>query len=111
MSTVKFRKRTVATLLVSILGLSACVVVPAHPYEGGGAYVSIAPPAPQVEVYGAAPGPGFFWVGGYWNWVGGRYAWVGGHWEHHRAGYNWVAHRWVHEGGGWRMEPGHWARR
>ncbi len=110
MPAVKFRKLTAAVLLVPVLGLSACVVVPAHPYDGG-VYATLPPPAPQVEVYGVAPGPGFFWVGGYWNWVGGRYVWEGGHWEHHRPGYHWVAHRWSHEGDGWRMEPGHWARR
>ena len=40
------------------LTVSACVVVPARGYYGGGYYtgaVTIAPPAPQVEVYGPAP--------------------------------------------------------
>ncbi len=39
------------------------------------------------------PGPGYYWVDGYWNFVGGRYAWVGGYWAlpPYAGGY-WVAH-------------------
>ncbi|HTV98402.1 MAG TPA: hypothetical protein VME42_20595 [Steroidobacteraceae bacterium] len=99
-----------AVALAALLG--GCVVTarPVGPYYGGAAVVTVAPPAPQVEVVGVAPAPGYIWVGGYWNWVGGRYAWVGGHWAAGRPGYHWVPHAWVRAGGGWRMAPGHWAR-
>jgi hypothetical protein len=117
------RVRNVAALLALSACLGACVVYPAGPPGPGGGYgadsayyapgvaVAIAPPAPQVEVYGAPPTPGFFWVGGYWNWVGGRHVWVGGHWQAPRAGYHWVPHNWVHERDGWHLARGHWARR
>ena len=61
------------------LTVSACVVVPARGYYAGGGYytgaVTIAPPEPQVEVYGAPPVAGYVWIGGYWNWVNGRHVW------------------------------------
>jgi hypothetical protein len=96
-----------AVILAGAL-LSACVVAPAPGYYGG--YVAVAPPAPQVEIVGVAPAPGYVWFGGYWNWVGGRHVWVPGRWAAGRPGYRWVAHTWVHAGGGWRMSPGHWSR-
>jgi YXWGXW repeat-containing protein len=104
------------------LMLGGCIVAPApRPYYVAPApvyvapapveYVQVAPPPPQYEVIGAPPVVGYVWLGGYWNWVGGRHVWVAGHWDAPRAGHVWVAHTWVREGGGWRMAPGHWERR
>jgi hypothetical protein len=107
---VNFRVLAVGALLASFVGLSGCVVTARPAYVGVG-YVAVAPPAPQVEVYGAPPAAGYFWVGGYWNWTGSTHVWVGGHWEAPRPGFRWVPHRWVHEPGGWRFAEGHWARR
>jgi hypothetical protein len=75
-----------------------------------GVVVMVAPPAPVVETVGVAPVPGYVWIGGYWNWVGGRHVWVPGAWRPGRPGYRWVPHHWVAAGGGWRLEEGHWAR-
>ena len=97
-----------ASVLALGCALDACVVVPAEPAYYGGAPVAVAPPAPQAEVIGVAPGPGYFWIGGYWNWYGGRYAWYPGHWEAPRGGYHWVPHQWYRDGAGWRARPGHW---
>src|ERR1700689_5601547 len=74
----------VAVLSGALLG--GCIVAPAPGYYGGGAVVTVAPPAPQVEVVGVAPTPGYVWFGGYWNWVGGPHVWVGGHWGPGRPG-------------------------
>lgn len=103
-----------ATLAAATL-LGGCVVrgsvaVPEPVVYVGGA-VSVAPPAPQVEVIGVPPQPGYVWLGGYWNWVGGRHVWIGGHWAAPRPGYRWVPHEWVRAGGGWRLREGHWAHR
>jgi hypothetical protein len=98
-------------LVLATAGLAACVVQPVgyHPYyEGGGAYVTVAPPEPRVEVVGVAPAPGYLWIGGYWGWVGGRHEWVSGRWEAPRPGYRYVPHQWVREGGGWRLHEGRW---
>lgn len=96
--------------------MTACVVVPADQYYRGGygAYgevINTAPPGDPGEVVTVSPGPGYFWIGGYWNWVGNRHVWVGGRWEAHRSGYAWAPHRWYREGPGWRAAPGHWQRR
>lgn len=108
------RSPVVHLLAISLLtiGLAGCVVAvdPPHRYYVGEP-VAVAPPPPQVEVYGTAPGPGFVWLGGFWRWEGGRHEWVRGHWERGRPGERWVPHRWVHERDGWHLSEGHWARR
>lgn len=106
--------RGVAALSALSLFLGGCVVYPADsyydPYYVGGV-VAVPPPAPLVEAYGPAPGPGYFWISGYWSWVGGRHVWVRGHWAARRAGYRWVTQRWVHQRDGWHLRAGHWERR
>lgn len=100
--------RSVRAAVVAItLALTGCIVVPADPYYGPG---MVAPPAPRVEVIGAAPYPGYFWIGGYWNWVGHRHVWVPGYWAAPRPGYRWAPHAWRPYGGGWRAYPGRWHR-
>jgi hypothetical protein len=106
-----FPLRRLAAVLLLSATLGGCVVYPAGEPEYYGAAGPVAPPAPVVETYGVAPSPGFFWVGGYWNWAGGRHVWVGGHWEAPRAGYRWAPHHWVQRRDGWHLAPGHWARR
>ena len=107
----------IAGSLVLALTLGGCVVsgprVAVEPVRIGWAtpVVVTAPPAAIVEVQGVAPQPGYVWVNGYWNWVGGRHVWVPGRWEAHRPGYAWAPHQWHREGNGWRMAPGHWERR
>lgn len=98
--------RVAAVVLAA--ALTGCVVVPADPYYGGA--VTVAPPAPQVEVVGVAPYPGYVWLGGYWNWTGHRHEWVGGHWDAPRPGYRWVPHRWSQGRDGWRLNRGYWQR-
>ena len=38
------------------------------------------PPARIVHVRPVSPGPGFFWIDGYWYPVGGHYRWHEGYW-------------------------------
>jgi hypothetical protein len=77
-----------------------------------GEVVAEAPPPPppvRVEVVPVAPGPEFYWVGGYHRWYGGRYVWVAGryyrrpyararweaaHWEVRPRGRVWIEGRW-----------------
>ncbi len=108
MKTSRVAHAALLALLLGTLTVGGCVVTPPRVYVGG--TIAVAPPAPRVEVIGVAPAPGYVWVGGYWNWVGGRHVWVPGAWRPGRPGYYWVPHRWVAVGGGWRLEPGHWAR-
>lgn len=95
--------------LVFTIALAGCVVVPDQRHYADGV-VMVAPPSPRVEVIGTAPTPGYVWVGGYWDWVGGRHEWVAGHWVSPNPGHHWVAHQWVRQGDGWRLKPGHWER-
>jgi hypothetical protein len=97
------------TLSGCVATLSGCVAR-VYPEPGYGPTVMVAPPPPQTEVVGVAPAPGYIWMGGYWNWVGGRHVWVAGHWGPGRAGYHWVPHQWVAANGGWRLAQGHWER-
>jgi hypothetical protein len=108
MKTMRGFKVAMAVLALASVTLTGCVVAPAPRYYGE--TVMVAPPPPQVEVVGVAPAPGYVWLGGYWDWVGGRHVWVGGHWEAGRPGFHWVPHRWVPYRGGYRMAAGHWAR-
>ena len=89
---------------------AGCVVEPARVHYYGGVVVT-EPPAPIVEEYGTAPTPGYVWLGGYWNWAGGRHVWVAGHWDRPRPGYRWEPHHWERVQGGWRLHEGRWTRR
>jgi hypothetical protein len=80
-------------LVAGLVGLAGCVPLP----------------PPGAVVVAVAPGPGFFWIGGYWAWGGSEYYWVPGRWEavpHPRA--VWVPGRWRGARRGWYWVPGHW---
>jgi len=80
-------------------------------YDGAPVYAPSAPPAPVAEVQPALPFTGAIWIGGFWNWSGGRYAWVPGRYERPRAGYSWEPRRWTKGSGGrWQLNGG-WRRR
>lgn len=74
------------------------------------AYVAYyGPPAPRVERYVYAPGPGYVWVPGYYSWAGSNYNWVGGRWAlppHAHA--SWVPGHYVQRYGHSEYIEGHW---
>ncbi len=78
-------------------------------YYGGGYYARYGPPAPRYEVVGVAPGSGYIWTNGYWDWRANNWYWVGGRWQRppHRRSV-WVAPEWRHEGRGYRFHRGYW---
>jgi hypothetical protein len=78
----------------------------AYPAPTQEVVVNQAPPPPVPEAIYAAPGPDYFWIGGYWGWQG-RWIWNPGHYEHHHGGV-WMAGRWEHRGGGYAWVGGHW---
>src|SRR5271157_1756925 len=72
-----------AAALLSALAITAGCVVAVRPAPVGVVYtepgevvVADAPPAPIVEAVRIAPGPGYFWIGGYYHWYGNRWGWV-----------------------------------
>jgi hypothetical protein len=99
------RKTLLWVPLLAALSLPACAVRAGY----GGGDGSYAPPPPVVETYGAAPGAGFVWVNGYYNWGGSRYAWVPGRWQRPpRRNAHWESARWENHGGRYRFRQGHW---
>ena len=50
-----------------------------------GVYARTAPPPLQAEAYGAAPGPGYVWINGYWGYRGNGYFWNPGRWDRRAA--------------------------
>ena len=88
-----------AMVLLSVAGLSADTRV----------YVRIGPPPPHHEVVVAAPGPGYVWVPGYYQWSGTAYVWAPGRYVRPpRVGAVWVAPHWVHHSHGWYVVSGRW---
>ena len=79
-------------LLVLILLAAGCMV--------GQISIRIGPPPPPrvVRVRPGLPGPGYYWVDGYWYPVGHRYQWHNGYWSRPPYdGARWIGPR--HEGG------------
>lgn len=75
----------------------------------GGVAVRFAPPPPRYAVVGVAPGPGYVWAEGFWDWRGGRYVWVTGRWMRPpHPGAVWVPAGWVEGRRGYGFHPGHW---
>jgi hypothetical protein len=73
--------------------------------------VTVAPPAPRVELVTAAPSPNHFWIPGYWGYQPGYgHQWYGGRWEANRPGYAWSQPGWGRGGGGWQFRHGGWNR-
>ncbi len=78
----------------------------------GGSYaVRYAPPPTRYGMVGYAPGPGYVWTDGYWDWRGRDYFWVQGSWRrppHARA--VWVPGAWRPNGRGYALRHGYWRR-
>jgi len=70
--------------------------------------VADGPPPPQADPVIAAPGPGYVWIAGAWEWHG-RWVWVGGYWAAAPSpSAVWVEGYWVRGPYGWHRVPGHW---
>jgi hypothetical protein len=71
--------------------------------------VGFAPPAPRYAVMGVAPGPGYVWTEGFYDYRGGGYAWVPGRWQRPpRRNAVWVPGSWAHNGRGYEFHRGYW---
>lgn len=77
-------------------------------FVGVGVRVPYAPPPPPIVAYAPpAPGPGYYWVNGYYVPAGPRYVWRAGYWARPPyVGAYWVGPRyWGH-----RYYHGYWRR-
>ncbi len=106
-----------AAALLSVLAMTTGCVVAVRPAPVGVVYssepgevvVSEDPPPPLVETIGVAPGPGYFWIGGYYHWYGNRWGWVRGHYDlPPRHGAVWVGARYENRGGRRVYIRGYW---
>jgi hypothetical protein len=107
-----FGAAAVAALLT--LGTGCVVAVRPAPVatvyaEPGEVVVNSEAPAPIYETVGVAPGPGFFWVGGYYHWYGNHWGWRAGHYERPpHPGARWIAPRYAYRGGARIYVRGYW---
>ena len=68
------------------------------------------PPVPPPEQPpDIAPGPGYVWEYGEWQWTSDGWVWTGGRWGYPPwPGAVWVQGSWYRGGGGWQHNPGRW---
>ena len=64
------------------------------------------PPPPRTVVVETRPG--YIWIEGRWDRVGGRWAWRDGRYERERAGSMWEAGRWERRGNRHVWVEGRW---
>ena len=107
-----------AAVFIAAIALSGCT----HGFIGVGAtythtrpydqyervYVSAPPPPTVVEYRSVQPGPGYFWIDGYWDWTGYDWYWIAGSWYASRPGYFYVRPSYVSSGGRWVYQRGYW---
>ena len=100
------RFRTFA-LTMGLATVTACAVyLRPHP---GVIYIGVTPPPPYTEVMTAAPGRGFAWMPGHWEWRLREYAWVPGGWIEIPPGYSaYLPGHWAHDPYGWFWIEARW---
>ncbi len=111
-----FASRLRASLLLTALALSlvaaGCYVRPVAGVGVEGEFEVDGPPPPvQEETVVDSPGPGYVWIGGFWDWDVGvhHYVWTPGRWDHPpHAEARWVAPHYELRGGRHYFRRGHW---
>lgn len=69
------------------------------------------PPDPKEEEKPASPGPGYIWVAGYWDYIGGHHVWREGRWMQSKPNYEYVRARYAYDGHSWQFYVPHWHHR
>jgi hypothetical protein len=99
--------------LGALLGVSGCYTGPQAPppaypeqapppapvADNGEAYPTVPPPDPIPEYQPPAPGYGYAWVNGYWDWTGYDWSWDAGYWAPADAAYLFIGPRFLFVGG------------
>jgi len=72
-----------------------------------------APPPEKTETADkpAAPGMGYIWVAGYWDYLDGNYVWRDGRWVQAKPDYEYVRARYEYDGKSWLFHRPHWKKR
>jgi hypothetical protein len=75
----------------------------------GAVVVAFAPPPPRYAVIGVAPGPGYVWTEGFYDYRGGGYGWVPGRWMRPpRPHAVWVPGAWSQGRHGYELHHDYW---
>ncbi|HKD60128.1 MAG TPA: hypothetical protein VKB47_06690 [Terracidiphilus sp.] len=102
----RFRLAASGMALAGVLALSACE----HTVFWAG--VSVPPPPPLGGPIGVAPGSGWVWTDGFYNWGGSSWVWQPGRWARPpHPGNVWRRPTYERYRNGYRMHPGRWVRR
>ena len=100
------RRQVLLALSSSIMLLAGCAAP--RPHTRVEARLTLAPPAPPVEVIPSAPYPDAYWIPGHWKWNGHAYIWAHGHWEQARASMVYQRAYWSNDSGNWVYHPARW---
>jgi hypothetical protein len=104
-----FKKTILPLAMLGALSLGSLACGPAD-YGYTGIDVGFGPPEARAEVSIESPGPGYYWVPGYYDWQDGNYIWVAGSWQRpEHDGDVWVAPRYERNGSRYRYYRGHWS--
>jgi hypothetical protein len=109
--------RTIA--LVLMIGFAGCGTLSSSSGNPSGdaknqidVAVASPPPAEKGEANKpAAPGFGYIWVAGYWDYLDGNYIWRDGRWVQGKPDYEYVRARYDNDGKSWVFHRPHWKRR
>ncbi|MDB4965671.1 MAG: hypothetical protein JWN44_1360 [Myxococcales bacterium] len=112
--------RTIAlALLLAASATSGCATLSGNTESGNGetknqvtVQVNSAPPAEKTEANRpAAPGFGYIWVAGYWDYLDGNYVWRDGRWVQGKPDYEYIRARYEYDGKAWLFHRPHWKKR
>jgi hypothetical protein len=101
-----------------MLSLSGCAALSSSSGQSGNpssqleVQVNDAPPPEKAEgARPAAPGFGYIWVSGYWDYLDGNYIWREGRWVQGKPDYEYVRARYEQTGNSWVFHRPHWKKR
>jgi hypothetical protein len=57
-----------------------------------------------------APGAGYVWTSGEWEYTGGNYSWHEGSWQNGREGHTWKSGYWQNGNKGYKWHKGGWQK-
>jgi hypothetical protein len=118
--TVKLQEPPLRTITLALfLALSGCATLSSGNASNSGdaqsqLTVPVNTPPPADKNDGdkpAAPGFGYIWVAGYWDYLDGNYIWRAGRWVQGKADYEYVRARYEFDGKAWVFHRPHWKRR
>jgi hypothetical protein len=79
---------------------------------GGRGFIAVGtplPPPPYAGPVGVAPGPGYVWINGFYDYSGGSWVWRHGYWaQPPYPNAVWISPFWEHDHDRYRFHRGYW---